>query len=94
MCDNDYSCSLMRLHNDRYEEIKVAVVNMFERLDIHCTPISGFDIAAKAGLTVIKYSSFPPEQMNLMLKVNKDAFIAPGLKAIYYNDKKPNGRIN
>ena len=21
MCDNDYSCSLMRLHNDRYEEI-------------------------------------------------------------------------
>ncbi len=38
----------MTLNNARYEEIKEIVVDLFERLDIHCTPISGFEISCEA----------------------------------------------
>lgn len=33
----------INLSNKRYEEIKEAVVDTFNMLDIHCTPISGFE---------------------------------------------------
>lgn len=38
-----------RLCNKQYEEIKLAVVSLYEMYDIHCTPVSGFEIATKMG---------------------------------------------
>ena len=43
----------LRLSDERLEEIKVSVVNMYEKFDINCVPISAFEIATKMGIKVI-----------------------------------------
>jgi len=50
------------LSDRRYEEIKKTVVDVFDKLDIHCTPISGFEIATKLGAKIIPYSAKPQVQ--------------------------------
>lgn len=63
-----------RLSNKRCEEIKNIVVNTFEKLNIRCIPISGFEMAIKLGAVVISYSSKPEETRKLMLKESEDGF--------------------
>ncbi len=87
----------MTLSNARYEEIKETVVDLFERLDIHCTPISGFEIATKMGVKVIPYSAYPKTTQALMIKRSEDGFSVKkktGEWYVFYNDSKPYGRIN
>ena len=47
----------MRLSNEKYEEIKNIVADMFVFYGIENVPINSFDVAAKMGLTIIPYSS-------------------------------------
>ena len=80
----------MRLQDERYEEIKEIVVKMFEKLDISCTPISGFEIAKKLGIIVIPYSATKYcEELTLRYEdaicLEKDDILY-----IYYNDKSAN----
>ena len=53
---DDIGCS-WRLSDSRYEEIKEAVVSTFERYNVNCVPVSGFELATKMGVTVIPYSA-------------------------------------
>ena len=59
----------IRLSDERCEEIKQEVVNLFERYNINCVPISGFEIASKMGIKVMPYSSKAGEAKKLCLKV-------------------------
>ena len=47
----------IRLSDERCEEIKKEVVGLFEKYNINCVPINGFEIASKMGIKVIPYSS-------------------------------------
>ncbi len=87
---------MVNLKNRRYEEIKKTVVDTFEKLDIHCTPISGFEIATKLGVKIIPYSAKPQKAQELMLKESEDGFSVKKTDGwyIFYNDSKPYGRIN
>ena len=40
----------MRLSDEQYEFIKGEVVALFERYDVRCIPISGFELAYKMGV--------------------------------------------
>ena len=86
----------IRLSDERCEEIKQEVVNLFERYNINCVPISGFEIASKMGIKVMPYSSKAGEAKRLCLKESEDGFsIRRGSKwYIFYNDDKQFGRIN
>lgn len=87
----------IRLSNDRYEEIKILVVDMFTEHDISCVPISGFEIAQKMGIRVIPYSAFNTEKRKLLLKKSEDGFSVEKTANewyIFYNDEKDYGRIN
>lgn len=87
----------MILSDERYEVIKTTVVGLFEKLDIHCTPISGFEIATQLGVNVIPYSAYPRSTRELMLKRSEDGFSikkTTGDWFIFYNEDKPYGRIN
>ena len=88
---------MMRLSDERYEQIKEKVVEMFETYGIKSVPISGFEIATKMGITVVPYSAYKPEVQKLMLLESEDGFFAEksdGSLFIYYNDEKDYGRIN
>lgn len=87
----------IKLSGNRYEEIKLEVVNMFQKYDISCVPISGFEIAKKMGVKVIPYSAYKAPIRNLLLKESEDGFFVERTKGdlfIYYNDEKDYGRIN
>lgn len=86
----------IRLSDERCEEIKKEVVNLFEQYNINCVPISGFEIASKMGIKVMPYSSKSDEARKLCFKESEDGFsVRKGNKwYIFYNDDKKFGRIN
>lgn len=87
----------IQLSGARCEEIKRTVVSFFEKYDVACVPISGFEIAVKMGVSVVPYSAKPESTQRLMLKESKDGFTAEDEKGnlfIFYNEKKGYGRIN
>lgn len=93
------SVSPIRLSNERYEEIKQIVVEMFEEYGVSCVPINGFEIANKMGVKVISYSAYPARTRFLMEKYSADGFSIlrdTGEWYIFYNDDDEHdyGRIN
>ncbi len=85
-----------KLSNERYEEIKETIVEMFEAYHVSCVPISGFEIATRMGIKAVPYSAFDERIKALMMKESEDGFtkINGGTYTIYYNDSKQYGRIN
>lgn len=87
----------LRLTNERLEEIKESVVNMYEKFDINCVPISAYEIATKMGIKVIPYTAYSERIQALMLKESEDGFNVErdnGEFYIFYNDEKNYGRTN
>ncbi len=89
----------IKLSNERCEEIKQIIADMFVRFGVSCVPISSFEIAKKMGIRVIPYSAYPEETQLLMLKESDDGFSImseSGNWFIFYNDSDelPYGRIN
>lgn len=86
----------IRLSSDRCEKIKKSVVKLFEKYNINCVPISGFEIANKMGIKVIPYSSKKEATRELLLKESEDGFVVfrDNQWYIFYNDEKNFGRIN
>lgn len=64
----------MRLDDERYEFIKGEIVNLYERYNVRCIPISGFELAHKMGLKPIPYSALTENQYNAAVKVSTDGF--------------------
>ena len=88
--------ALLKLTDSRYEEIKEIVVETFEKYDIHCVPISGFELASKMGTKIIPYSAYPLAVQEKMMAESEDGFsvMRNGQWYIFYNDSKSYGRIN
>ena len=87
----------MRLSDERYEEIKAEVIDLFIRYDVRCIPISGFELAMKMNIILVPYSSLSDEQRNAALEISSDGFhFEPGdeTEKIYYNDDVGYERCN
>lgn len=86
----------IRLSDERCEDIKQEVVNLFERYNINCVPINGFEIASKMGIKVIPYSSKTGKARELCFKESEDGFSIKKEDKwyIFYNDDKQFGRVN
>lgn len=78
----------VRLQDERYEEIKLIVVDMFKKYEISCVPISGFEIATKMGIQVLMYSALTQEQKIACYEFSEDGFSLynDGRWIIYIND--------
>ncbi len=88
----------IKLSDERCEEIKQKVVQLFEKYNINCVPINGFEIASKMGIKVIPYSSKTCKVRELCLKESEDGFSIKRNNKwyIFYNDAdgKQFGRVN
>lgn len=87
----------MRLSDERYEEIKAEVIDLFSRYDIRCIPISGFELAISMGITLIPYSSLSQKKFKAAYRVSADGFYlesADGKECIFYNDRVGYKRAN
>lgn len=85
-----------RLCNKRYEEIKCSVVSLYEKYDIHCTPVSGFETAAKMGAKLKPYSTFPIAKQDFIRAKFPDgcSWNQDGVNYIAYNDDQKYTRQN
>lgn len=97
----------LRLSTQRLEEIKRIVCQLFINFDIHCTPISSFELATKMGIQVIPYSALEQRTRELMIKESPDGCCIKQSTpdhsttvehynkcTIYYNDISSNGEKN
>lgn len=87
----------MRLDDEQYEFIKGEVVALFERYDIRCIPISGFELAHKMGIRLIPYSSQKGKKHLAVMEVSEDGFYMEDIQGndvIYYNDERSYKRVN
>lgn len=79
----------MKLTDERYEEIKEEVIDIFIRYGVRCIPISGFELAYKMGIRLIPYSSLDAKKQEAAIRVSTDGFYfepGDGKEYIYYND--------
>ena len=80
----------MRLSDEMYEEIKQTVTDTFGEYDIHCIPISGFEMAVTMGLKVVPYSVMEEKQREAAKKISEDGFsleTEDGEWRIFFNDE-------
>lgn len=88
---------VIKLSNQRCEEIKRIVVRMYVKYGITCVPVNGFEIASKMGVKVVPYSAIPENKRWLLFKKSEDGFCVErnlGKWYIYYNDARDYGRVN
>ena len=79
----------MRLMDERYEFIKGEVVFLFERFNVQCIPINGFELVYKMGIKLVPYSVLREEGRIAAIKISNDGFYIEALDGsdiIYYND--------
>lgn len=72
----------VRLANERYEEIKADIIDMFEECDVHTFPLNAFDIAETLHYNVVPYSSLPVEKRIECHCISKD-----GCSELDYNQE-------
>lgn len=87
----------MKLSDEQYEFIKGEVVALFERYDVRCIPISGFELACKMGIKLIPYSALKTVPHMAAMKISSDGFYLEdtfGTDIIYYNDAVSYERLN
>lgn len=85
------------LSDNRYEEIKKIVVDLFVSYNVSCVPVNAFELASKMGIKVVPYSAISKTKRYLLFKESEDGFCVERTSGdwfIYYNDQKDYGRIN
>ena len=86
---------LSGLCNDRYEELKSKVADLFESINICSLPINAFEIASRLNFHVVPYKAWPNQAEKLARK-QKDGISYDYNKETYilYNDAKTFERQN
>lgn len=87
----------MRLPDAVYEFIKEVIADLFVRFNIHCIPISGFELAVKMGIILVPYSALSSKKRKAAEKISQDGFYfepGDGREIIYYDDSKGYERAN
>ena len=82
------SKSYWKLTDEEYEFIKGEVIHIFEKYNIRCIPVSGFEIASKMRITLMAYSGLSKRKLKKALEVSEDGFFIEmcGKEFIFYND--------
>ena len=77
-----------KLTDEEYEFIKGEVIHIFEKYNIKCIPVCGFEIASKMNITLIAYSGLSKKKLKTAMEVSEDGFFIEkdGREFIYYND--------
>ncbi len=87
----------MRLSDETCEFIKGEVTALFEKCDVRCIPINGFELAMQMWINLIPYSSLNDQKRAAAMKLSPDGFFMEskdGQELIFYNDSIGYKRAN
>ena len=89
----------MRLPNQRYEQIKTRVVQLFQETDLKTIPVDAWALAKKLGIKLLPYSTLTEEQREAALqlcdggmKFRQEDVSGVSHQIIIYDDSEPLGR--
>lgn len=87
---------MIYLSDERYEEIKGIIADLYVKYDVKSVPVNGFELATKMGIKIIPYSAKNEHIKELLMKKSEDGFcvLRDNQWYIFYNDSKDYGRIN
>ena len=93
--NDDDNCRIV-LSNERCEELKRIIANLYKELNINTVPINVFKMAYLLGITLIPYSSKSKKANEMALRESTDGFsvLKGGKWYVFYNDVNRNyGRL-
>lgn len=89
--------AIIKLSNERVEEIKKEVVNLYTKYNIESIPINPFELARAMDFILVPYQIYSGHTLELLMKQSEDGFNVQrtnGKVYIFYNNEKSFGRIN
>lgn len=85
----------MQLSNERYEEIKEEVTDLYKELNITSFPINAMSVCQKLGIELKSYNQFNSNVYQSVIRASEDGIVAKidNQYVIYYNPSKDVERI-
>lgn len=85
----------MRLSDERYEEIKQEVVELYKELHITKFPVKAMDVCKQLGIVLKTYNQFTREIFVAVIRASEDGMVAKigNHYEIFYNPSKDVSRI-
>lgn len=85
----------MRLSDERYEEIKEEVVELYKELHITTFPVMAMDVCTQLGIVLKSYNQFTEQTFAAIIRVSEDGMVAKidNHYEIFYNPSKESARV-
>jgi len=85
----------LRLSDERYEEIKEEVVELYKELHITRFPVNAMDVCRKLGIELKSYNQFNAQTFTAIVRASDDGMVfkIDGKYKIFYNPSKSVERI-
>lgn len=85
----------MRLSDERYEEIKEEVVELYKELHLTKFPVMAVDVCRQLGIVLKTYNQFTRETFVAVIRASEDGMVAKidNHYEIFYNPSKDVARI-
>ena len=85
----------MRLSDERYEEIKEEVVELYKELHITKFPVNAMDVCKQLGIAYKSYNQFTERTFAAVIRASEDGMVAKidNQFVIFYNPSKSVERI-
>lgn len=85
----------MRLSDERYEEIKEEVVELYKELHITKFPVMAMDVCKQLGIVLKSYNQFTERTFAVVIRASEDGMVAKidNHYEIFYNPSKDSARV-
>ena len=85
----------MKLYDERYEEIKEEVAELYKELHITKFPVHAMDVCKELGINLKTYNCFDDKTFSLAFRASEDGIVAKidNQYYIFYNPSKEAARI-
>ena len=85
----------LRLSDERYEEIKEEVVELYKELHITKFPVNAMDVCKRLGIVLRSYNQFDARTFSAVIRASEDGMVAKidDHYEIFYNPSKSTARV-
>ncbi|MCR4954905.1 MAG: ImmA/IrrE family metallo-endopeptidase [Treponema sp.] len=85
----------MRLSDERYEEIKEEVVELYKELHITTFPVMAMDVCKQLGIVLKSYNQFTERTFAAIIRASEDGMVVKidNHYEIFYNPSKESARV-
>ncbi|MEE1211050.1 MAG: ImmA/IrrE family metallo-endopeptidase [Treponema sp.] len=86
---------VLRLSDERYEEIKEEVVELYKELHITKFPVMAMDVCKQLGIVLKSYNQFTERTFAVVIRASEDGMVAKidNHYEIFYNPSKDSARV-